>query len=91
MSEPVDATMILDTIYQLQSNAEATAERLRKEAEQATLSSQIWKELQTNIRQGWWCHVLVTLNREAALIDIAKAKDSNILLILNHLKEETNV
>lgn len=90
MGEPVDATMVLNTIHQLQSNADAMAERLRTEAEQAALSSQIWKELQTNIRQGWWCHVLMTLNREAELIDTAKAKDANVLLILNHLKEETN-
>ena len=52
MGEPVDATMVLNTIHQLQSNADAMAERLRTEAEQAALSSQIWKELQTNIRQG---------------------------------------
>jgi hypothetical protein len=90
MGESVDIATALSTIHQLQSNAEATIERLRKETEQATRSAQMWKELQSNILQGWSCHVLLTLNREAALVDNAKTKDVAVSLALRQIEEQAN-
>ena len=91
MGESIDTASALKTVYELQKDAEARAERLRKEADQEMQSAQIWKELQADILKGWSCHVLATLKREAVLAEKVKVKDATVRMALQQIEEQANV